>query len=237
MNLRPFFCYYGGKWRAAPKYPAPMHDTIAEPFAGAAGYATRYHDRNVCLFDKDPVIAGLWDFLIRSSTEDILRLPLVEPGELVGELPICQEAKSLIGFWCNAGSVAPCNTLSKWARDSGEKGNFWGTRIRSRIALQVPYIKHWQIFNWAFDEIPNGQATWYVDPPYQRQGKYYVCSAKEINFPMLADWCTTREGQTIVCEQEGADWLPFTPFATIQANPSKHGKGTCNELIWYQETN
>ena len=41
-RLRPFFCYYGGKWRAAPKYPPPEHDTIVEPFAGAAGYATRY---------------------------------------------------------------------------------------------------------------------------------------------------------------------------------------------------
>jgi hypothetical protein len=32
--LRPFWRYYGGKWRAAPRYPAPRYDTIIEPFAG-----------------------------------------------------------------------------------------------------------------------------------------------------------------------------------------------------------
>jgi len=43
--LRPFWRYYGGKWRAAPRYPAPRHDLIIEPFAGAAGYAMRYPDQ------------------------------------------------------------------------------------------------------------------------------------------------------------------------------------------------
>jgi len=33
--LKPFWQYYGGKWRAAPHYPKPRHDTIVEPFAGA----------------------------------------------------------------------------------------------------------------------------------------------------------------------------------------------------------
>jgi hypothetical protein len=36
VSLRPFWRYYGGKWRAAPRYPRPTHDTIIEPFAGAA---------------------------------------------------------------------------------------------------------------------------------------------------------------------------------------------------------
>ena len=50
-SLRPFWAYYGGKWRAAPRYPRPMHDTIIEPFAGAAGYSLRYPDRNVVLVE------------------------------------------------------------------------------------------------------------------------------------------------------------------------------------------
>ena len=74
MNLRPFFCYYGGKWRAAPKYPAPEHDTIVEPFAGAAGYATRYPDRKVVLVERDPVIAGLWRYLTKVSPAEIERM-------------------------------------------------------------------------------------------------------------------------------------------------------------------
>jgi site-specific DNA-adenine methylase len=35
-NLRPFFTFYGGKWRAAPFYDAPTHGHIVEPFAGSA---------------------------------------------------------------------------------------------------------------------------------------------------------------------------------------------------------
>ena len=32
-TIRPFFGFYGGKWRDAPKYyPVPEHDTIVEPF-------------------------------------------------------------------------------------------------------------------------------------------------------------------------------------------------------------
>lgn len=30
-DLKPFFYFYGGKWRAAPKYPRPEHDFIVEP--------------------------------------------------------------------------------------------------------------------------------------------------------------------------------------------------------------
>jgi hypothetical protein len=37
--LKPFFNYYGGKWRVARRYAPPEHDLIIEPFAGAAGYA------------------------------------------------------------------------------------------------------------------------------------------------------------------------------------------------------
>ena len=68
-TMRPFFGFYGGKWRDAPKYyPVPEYDTIVEPFAGSAGYSVRYGDRNVVLGEKDDIIFGVWDYLIRAST-------------------------------------------------------------------------------------------------------------------------------------------------------------------------
>lgn len=73
--MRPFFCYYGGKWRAAPLYPQPEHGTIVEPFAGAAGYATRYPLNRVVLVEKDPILAGLWKYLTRVTARDIWALP------------------------------------------------------------------------------------------------------------------------------------------------------------------
>lgn len=45
MNLKPFFTFYGGKWRAAPHYAPPEFATIVEPFAGAAGYSVRHHTK------------------------------------------------------------------------------------------------------------------------------------------------------------------------------------------------
>src|SRR3990167_8941757 len=52
-SLRPFWTYYGGKWKVGPRYPVPLHDTIIEPFAGAAGYSLRYFDRKIILIEKD----------------------------------------------------------------------------------------------------------------------------------------------------------------------------------------
>ena len=75
--LRPFFGFYGGKWRDAPKhYPAPLHDSIVEPFAGSAGYSVRYPTRNVILGERDPVIYGVWDYLIHVPAREIIPAPM-----------------------------------------------------------------------------------------------------------------------------------------------------------------
>jgi hypothetical protein len=41
-TVRPFFSFFGSKWRVAPHYPAPERDLIIEPFAGSAGYSLRH---------------------------------------------------------------------------------------------------------------------------------------------------------------------------------------------------
>jgi site-specific DNA-adenine methylase len=234
MKLRPFFCFYGGKWRAAPRYPAPQHDTIIEPFAGAAGYATRYPDRRVVLVEKDPLIAGLWRYLARVSSEEIRRLPLLGPGETVADLRICAEARSLVGFWLNKGTTAPVLSPSAWARNPRYAREFWGETVRERIAAQVAHIRHWRVVEASYSEIasPALAATWFVDPPYQRQGKYYRYSAAEIDFCHLARWCRDLRGQVLVCEQEPAAWLPFRPLAVMKANESRNGKKTSAEVLW-----
>src|SRR5262245_39743395 len=62
-TIRPFFGYYGGKWRDAVRnYPPPYHGTIVEPFAGSAGYALRYWDKKVVLYERDPVVAAVWRY-------------------------------------------------------------------------------------------------------------------------------------------------------------------------------
>lgn len=74
-TLKPFFTYFGGKYRVARRYPPPESETIIEPFAGAAGYSLRYPDADVILNDLDPVVAGTWDYLIHVSADEIRSLP------------------------------------------------------------------------------------------------------------------------------------------------------------------
>lgn len=233
MNLRPFFCFYGGKWRAAPRYPAPQYDTIIEPFAGAAGYSTRYPDRKVVLIEKDPVIADLWRYLISVSSEEVRRIPLLGPCQTVDDLHVCAEAKSLVGFWINKGTASPCRSPSAWMRSGVNNTSFWSDAVRSRIAEQVEHIRHWRIVNTSYEHAEcHYVATWFVDPPYEQQGRHYRCSAHEIDFNHLGAWCQRLRGQVLVCEQKGAAWLPFSAFATVKSNPSRHGKGKCDEVLW-----
>lgn len=78
----------------------------------------------------------------------------------------------------------------------------------------------------------NGKGiTWFVDPPYQAEcGGLYKHNL--VDYEHLRKWCLKREGQCIVCEQSGADWLPFEPFVTIKATPGKRGKSYSKEVIW-----
>jgi site-specific DNA-adenine methylase len=237
--MRPFVNFYGGKWRAAPRYPAPMYGTIVEPFAGFAGYSTRYYDHKVVLVEKDPLIASLWAYLIRVSATEIAKLPLIRADQTIDDLHgTCQEAKWLIGFWITGGASGPRKTPTSWMKARPGSGGYWGESVRARIASQVDLIRHWQIIEGSYENAPAIEATHFVDPPYQKAGTHYRESAKKIDFTALAKHCQSLIGQTIVCENAGADWLPFRPFAEIrsnQANAKRAGdaeRRSSAEVIW-----
>ncbi len=239
-SLRPFFSFYGGKWRAAPHYPTPTHSTIVEPFAGSAGYSVRYPDRQVILVDRDPHIVGTWRYLINATESEILALPL--KFDSTNELAVPQEAKWLIGWWLNKGAAAPCKRPGNWMRKSAFAGSWvtggsgpnswWGEVVRARIASQLHAIRHWKMIEGSYTESPEIAATWFIDPPYQQDGSHYRVRFKE--FHPLSLWCQSRRGQTMVCENEGADWLPFSPFRSIKASAGKQKDGTQKsvEVLW-----
>ena len=142
-GLQPFWRYYGGKNRAAKLYPAPEHDIIIEPFAGAAGYSCRYHWKQVILVDRSPIIAGIWRYLIKASAAEVLAIPDIPDGGTVDDLPawVPQEARWLAGFWCNNGTVNPCKRPSKWVRENMVGGwQGWTHPCRQRIAKQMGSI-------------------------------------------------------------------------------------------------
>lgn len=223
-EVRVFFSYYGGKWRSAPRYPAPASETIIEPFAGSAGYALRHPHLDVRLFDSDPVVAGVWEYLIGVSSGEIMRLPATV--EHVDDLTLPTEAKHLIGFWLNKGMTHPCKQPSAWVRSGIRPNSAWGEAIRFRIASQLQFIRHWSITCGPYWDAPDITATWFIDPPYaSRVGQRYRHS--KIDFDALAAWCKTRRGQAIVCEQDGADWLPFKSLGAVKST-----RGSSHEVAW-----
>jgi hypothetical protein len=233
VKLKPFFCFFGGKYRIAPRYPPPTYPKVVEPFAGAAGYSTRHHSADVRLSDKDPVIVGVWRYLISTTAAEIARIPLLGYDQGVEDLTGWpQEAKHLVGFWLNKGTARPCKRPSSWMRQGYKGSSFWGEEIRTRISSQVEHIRHWRIQEGSYEHAPNFCATWFVDPPYARAGKDYRCSARDIDFEHLSAWCRDRLGQVLVCENAGADWLPFTPFLDAKAMTGKYRTSVTKEVLY-----
>lgn len=230
-RLRPFFSYHGAKALAAPWYPAPQHERLIEPFAGSACYALRYPDRRVVLIEKYPVLAAVWRYLIAVREREILALPDVEDETSVAALPVCQEARWLIGFNLRKAQARPGLTPSAWMRAHRWRG-FWGPHQRERIARQLCAIRHWTLIEGDYTRAPGGPATWFVDPPYQHKGQNYACGNKQIDYPALGLWCRSREGQVIVCEAAGADWLPFQELRPVRSAASRGKVGRSCEMVW-----
>lgn len=229
-SLRPFFSYYGGKWNMAKKYPRPEHRIIVEPFAGSAGYSLRYPSHSVVLVERFATVAALWRWLIRIHPKEILALPDIEAGEMIPGLDVCDEAKALIGFWANAACEKPRLQMSKWAKAATHQ-LYWGPRVRSRIVEQVAQIRHWTVIEGDYTEAPDVRATWFVDPPYNNSaGSRYVHAG--LDYRRLGDWCRVRKGQTIVCENEGATWLPFVPLAVAKGQVKRGKQKWSAEAVW-----
>mgnify|MGYP000897041588 FL=1 len=218
------FSYYGSKSKIVDYYPPPKHKKIIEPFAGSARYSLKYWQNDVLLVDKYPVIVGIWNYLIQATKSDILALPDLKTGDNVDTFNISQEEKWLIGFCINGGSAQPKKTAKDY--------NTWG-EAKIRIADDVQKIKHWKVILGSYEDLENEEATWFIDPPYQFGGEWYVKSTKNIDFYKLAEWCQGRKGQVIVCENTKADWLPFKPMVDMQGAMYK-----TTEAIWSnQRTN
>jgi site-specific DNA-adenine methylase len=174
-RIGPFFGYYGAKYKSAGRYPKPEKPLIIEPFGGAAGYSVFHYWHNVEIYDINPRVFGVWDYLNKVSSSEFLK-------------------------------------------------------VKFRIAGELRYIRHWKISNKSYQEIENKDACWYIDPPYHRSGSLYTF--KDIDYSHLARWSMERMGRVMVCEQKGADWLPFRSFIKITGVQSRKNPTVSEEVIW-----
>lgn len=238
------FAYYGAKHGLSRKYQPPRYSTIIEPFAGAAGYSCRWATptQHVILNDYDPVVVGLWRRLSTMSPSDLLA---IEPvlGQRTTDLLVasCGGSSSWAGvaglLMAGMGGGEQWKAVSKGGsrQITPRMVNDWPS-VRRRIIATLPRLQSWEFTNGDYRDLPDIEATWFIDPPYQplgtMAGKGYVHGAAGIDYAELAEWCQSRKGQVIVCEQAPADWLPFRPLATQQHAGGKTRGAIRTEVVW-----
>ena len=203
------FSYFGSKAKIVSRYPSPIFPKIIEPFAGSARYALKYWDREIVLVDKYEAIVKIWKWLQQCSPKDIVGLPRLSQGQKLSDITsLSEEERLFLGFVVVAGNATPCNTVSMFG-DWSERPNFY-----RNIARDLHKIQHWKIMLGDYESLPNEEATWFIDPPYQVGGNKY--KHHQIDYEKLGAWCIERSGQAIVCENTQAGWLPFTPLCAMR---------------------
>lgn len=224
--MKSFFKYYGGKVSVARHYGPPTHEIVIEPFCGAAGFCTYWNVKHAILIEKDPTIYAIWDYLINHATYDEI-MSIDTSITSTAHLDYCDPIINIISFFMGRGDPQP---LRKQMTPSNEKA--WSpnafSKIVSRIARQIDQIKDWTIIHGDYTDAPNIEAHWFIDPPYQYQGKLYKEGSNGIDYEYLGEWCKSRMGSVVVCEAEPADWLPFDVFRTCR----NQKREKYNELVW-----
>lgn len=210
--------YYGSKSKIVNKYPKPTKDLIIEPFAGSAKYALKYWEKDVILIEKYDVVYKIWKWLQQCNSNDILKLPILKQGDSLKDFTFdCEEAKMFMGYLTAQGVAKPQDKAV--FRATTHRPN-WIKYSLERMSKDIEKIKHWNIRLGDYTEIENMEATWFIDPPYQYGGEHYPMSNKDVDFEWLAEWCKSRNGEVIVCENTKADWMDFKPIANLKG--SKH---------------
>lgn len=207
------FYYFGSKYRLAKSYDPPEYDVIVEPFAGSAGYSCLYPDREVILVERDARVAALWRRLMAMSPEEALAIPPPVVGTRSTDLLVMLRAAS------------EHSLTSRWITVTERMVSRW-PHLTRRVAHMIPLVQHWTVIEGDYTDAPDVEATWFVDPPYQQLRRGYA--ERDIDYPALGRWCRQRRGQVIVCEQEGADWLPFQPH---RLHRSTNGRSKV-EVVW-----
>lgn len=220
------FSYYGSKSRVATLYPKPQYPMICEPFCGSAQYSLAHWQHDVVLSDLDEKVCAVWEYLIQATKADILALPILDTGESLDDYEWKSQAeKWLMGFVIKAGSAAPALKAGPWRWKSKT------SRIIKRLAEDVGKVSHWQVRQCDYRELPNIEATWFVDAPYQSSvGGHYRYGNKGIDYRELREWVLSRKGQVVVAEGLGADWLPFRALQHVNGSRRR-----TLEMVWTSE--
>lgn len=222
----------------AERWGRPTRPLIIEPFAGSASYSMHWLGAvdEVRLIEKDPRVVELWQRLLAMEPEQVLALTPPEAGTYTSDF-----------LWMTAATsnaIANLNTLKM-----PERVPKVAEMMLHQIAEQLPEAKRKvTIIHGDYTLAGDDEATWFIDPPYQAsgngsaktwfpQGMGYShrerCTSKHLDFDALGEWCRTRRGQVMVCEQKGAAWLPFLPLERDGVEVGWRNDDTAGTLFAY----
>lgn len=164
---------------------------------------------------NDAARCGLWQRLLAMTPEQVLALEPPKVGEYTSDL-----------LWMTAATSNAIANLK--ALKMPERVPKVARMMLRQIAGRLPEAKRKvTIIHGDYTQAGDDEATWFIDPPYQVNGsgsagtwfpqgmgycKREHCTSADLDFAALAHWCWSRRGQVMVCEQKGADWLPFVPL-------------------------
>jgi site-specific DNA-adenine methylase len=244
--MRPFFKWFGSKYRLSAKLPEPIAGApIIEAFAGSAAYSVMYGaDCQVLLAEANQELRALWDWLIGgdlSALEQVdceaIRyrsgrsnspISVYKSREFSSFSPV-KEVQTLIKLWSFT-QPRLCKIRTP------NFGGWWCRDVIDRVISQQPQIRDWRTYA-DYRHLPDIYGTWIIDPPYQHNKYNHVYGKfKPIDYKELADWVRSRRGLVIVHEAEPADWLPFQPFADLKFANTWKKSCTSKELIHINNT-
>ena len=228
----PLFKWFGSKWLSSKTLPAPIHETIFEPYAGSAGYSLRYHDHKVVIFERDPNLLALWAFLIQAKQSDILEIPTgVEVGVDIRTLGLSKGQALLLKHWQRTNNVGDCWTISPWGNLPGQ----WTSNTKARVSEEVELVSHWKIAEPSYDDV----GTYFIDPPYLYNYQYRYKDQVDYNQLARIVRRTEAHSQVIVCEAvcqktgRVPDYLPFTFFGNRITSRRKEGNNHHSKELIY----
>lgn len=211
------FSFYGRKKRHGHLYPEAEYNTIVEPFAGSAAYASRPENRwkKVILVESDPKVAEVWCWLQSQTKASVEEWPIPEIGERTTNYFYLLHAVSRTRLKSLKTTVILQKNLLRTQRE-----------LLETDALDA--IQRWTIIRGDYTDAPEVEATWFIDPPYQGyKGGGYPASSDDLNYASLGRWCRNRKGQVVVCEGEQATWLPFEQLTDSYSFTKTH-----EEWVW-----
>ena len=150
------FYYFGRKARLAGKYPAPQYETVIEPFAGSAAFSLTYQPMRAILLEKDQRIVDLWDRLCRMSEIELLNEPDLVAGSMTDDL------------WHMLAMGSEHALTSRSLRVSTKAVNEFRKAKKVAASLLKTALRY-EYKQGDYTNAPDIEATWFIDPPYQKQ--------------------------------------------------------------------